>query len=80
MPVLAKQICSNIDNLNKQIQNSTQFQSQLLERISDTQTFAFINNWHQSREPNHCFELICAGLDIKQPQYRFEKNRFVMSF
>lgn len=39
--------------------------------------FSFDNTWQQSREPGYSFNLLCAGIELQQPQLRFEFSRMV---
>jgi hypothetical protein len=71
-------ICS--DSFRQLFNYVTLHKSDLIkEKITSRFSSASVNVWHTFWELEQPFSLLCAGIEIKQPQSRIEDGRYVMT-
>ena len=53
-------------------------EEEIMELISKRQSMAAKNEFNPYGPIDYSFQLLCAGIEVKQPQFSIQDNRFVM--
>lgn len=70
-------VCQNRQIINEKI-NQYLF-NKLVHEFEIRQDMAFFNRWQTYFEMDYSLYLACAGIEARQPQFRVEEDRWIVS-